>query len=48
MAVETIDARIREERRRGEHEAEPASVTLLQPRLVIRSSSRPVGVAPGG
>ncbi len=48
LAVEAIDARISEERRRGDHEAEPASVTLLQPRLVIRSSSRPVGIAAGG
>ena len=45
LAVEAIDARISEERRRGDHEAEPAFVTLLQPRLVIRSSSRPVGIA---
>jgi LacI family transcriptional regulator len=42
LAVGRIDARIREDRRAHEGSDEPASMTLLAPRLVVRSSSRPL------
>ena len=42
LAVEEIDRTIRAERGRRERPAEPPAVTLLEPRLVVRASSRPV------
>ena len=42
LAVDEIDRSIREDRRARELEARPPSVTLLQPTLVVRNSSRPV------
>ena len=42
LAVDEIDRSIREDRHRRELEARPPSVTLLQPTLVVRNSSRQV------
>ena len=44
LAVVQIDASICDKRRRGERDPEPPAVTLLDPRLVVRNSSRPVQV----
>ena len=44
LAVVQIDGTIREEGRRRERDVAPPAVTLLEPRLVVRSSSRPLPV----
>ncbi len=43
QAVEEIDRSIRQEGQRRERDTLAPAVTLLQPRLVVRNSSRPVG-----
>jgi hypothetical protein len=50
LAVEEIDRLIRTDRGRPDRDREPreSMVTLLQPTLVVRDSSRPVAAASPG